>query len=109
MLLPLLCTQGPRCPLQTRILFHCSHKLGDETKLMQYHQQLTESIEDQLSLASIHFQRSHYQVYRQGIRGVGGLGYSSRVWGVGLQVGSGAVGTALQVAMACVHAAMSSC
>ena len=36
--------------------------MGDETKLMQYHQQLTESIEDQLSLASIHFQRSHYQV-----------------------------------------------
>mmetsp|Transcript_35995 Transcript_35995/g.106434 ORF Transcript_35995/g.106434 Transcript_35995/m.106434 type:complete len:556 (-) Transcript_35995:813-2480(-) len=53
--------QGPRCPLQTRILFHCAHKMGDETKLMQYHQQLTESIEDQLSLASIHFQRSHYQ------------------------------------------------
>ncbi|GAX82244.1 hypothetical protein CEUSTIGMA_g9672.t1 [Chlamydomonas eustigma] len=53
--------QGPRCPLQTRILFHCAHKLSDETKLMQYHQQLTESIEDQLSLASIHYQRSHYQ------------------------------------------------
>lgn len=53
--------KGPRCPLQTRILFHCAHKQGDETKLMQYHQQLTESIEDQLSLASIHFQRSHFQ------------------------------------------------
>jgi intraflagellar transport protein 56 len=48
--------------VQTRILFHCAHKLADESKLMQYHQQLTESIEDQLSLASIHYQRSHYQV-----------------------------------------------
>ena len=54
--------QGPKCPLQTRILFHCAHKLADEAKLMQYHQQLTESIEDQLSLASIHYQRSHYKV-----------------------------------------------
>mmetsp|Transcript_38089 Transcript_38089/g.84856 ORF Transcript_38089/g.84856 Transcript_38089/m.84856 type:complete len:556 (+) Transcript_38089:159-1826(+) len=53
--------QGPRCPLQTRILFHCAHKMGDETKVMQYHQQLTESIEDQLSLASMQYQRSHYQ------------------------------------------------
>lgn len=56
-----LALQGPRCPLQTRILFHCAHKLNDENKLMQYHQQLTESIEDQLSLASIHYQRSHFQ------------------------------------------------
>lgn len=54
-------SQGPRCPLQTRILFHCAHKLNDETRLMQYHQQLTESLEDQLSLASIHYQRSHFQ------------------------------------------------
>ncbi|GFH15618.1 uncharacterized protein HaLaN_11872, partial [Haematococcus lacustris] len=44
-----------------RILFHTAHKLNDEGKLMQYHQQLEETIEDQLSLASIHYQRSHYQ------------------------------------------------
>ncbi len=49
--------QGPRNPLQTRVLFHCAHKMSDETKLMSYHQQLTEQIEDQLSLASIHYQR----------------------------------------------------
>ncbi|KAL6747777.1 flagellar protein Dyf13 [Haematococcus lacustris] len=53
--------QGPRCALQIRILFHTAHKLNDEGKLMQYHQQLEETIEDQLSLASIHYQRSHYQ------------------------------------------------
>jgi intraflagellar transport protein 56 len=55
------CVKGPKCALQIRVLFHCAHKQGDEPKLMQYHQQLTESIEDQLSLASIHFQRSHFQ------------------------------------------------
>ena len=52
---------------------------------MQYHQQLTESIEDQLSLASIHYQRSHYQVRgkeeeeggaREGL-GTGGFGGGS--------------------------------
>ena len=54
--------QGPRCALQTRILFHCAHQMGDEAKLMQHHQQLSESTEDQLSLASIHYLRGHYQV-----------------------------------------------
>lgn len=28
---------------------------------MQHHQSLTDNIEDQLSLASVHFQRGHYQ------------------------------------------------
>ena len=54
--------QGPRCALQTRILFHCAHQMGDEAKLMQHHQQLSVSTEDQLSLASIHYLRGHYQV-----------------------------------------------
>lgn len=53
--------QGPKCPLQIRLLFHCAHRLGDETQLMHYHQQLSSSLEDQLSLASVHFQRAHYQ------------------------------------------------
>ncbi len=57
-----LSMQGPRCALQTRILFHCAHQMGDEAKLMQHHQQLSESTEDQLSLASIHYLRGHYQV-----------------------------------------------
>lgn len=30
---------------------------------MECHQQLTDSIEDQLSLASVHYLRSHYQVH----------------------------------------------
>ena len=36
-----------------RILFHVAHRLGDETQLMNYHQRLTSSVEDQLSLAGI--------------------------------------------------------
>jgi intraflagellar transport protein 56 len=47
--------------LGSHILFHCAHKFNDESKLMTYHQQLTDSTEDQLSLASIHYHRSHFQ------------------------------------------------
>ncbi|KAG2488761.1 hypothetical protein HYH03_012759 [Edaphochlamys debaryana] len=53
--------QGPKCPLQTRILFHSAQRQGNDDKLMAYHGQLTDSIEDQLTLASIHYQRSHFQ------------------------------------------------
>ncbi|XP_047001924.1 intraflagellar transport protein 56 isoform X2 [Schistocerca americana] len=47
--------------LKTRLLFHLAHKLGDEKKLMEHHQELEDIVEDQLSLASIHYLRSHYQ------------------------------------------------
>jgi len=53
--------KGPSTKLQTRILFHVAHKFNDESKLMMYHQQLTDSTEDQLSLAAIHYLRSHFQ------------------------------------------------
>jgi intraflagellar transport protein 56 len=53
--------KGPACTLQNRIRFHCSHRMNDESALMTYHQKLTDSTEDQLSLASIHFLRSHFQ------------------------------------------------
>lgn len=53
--------KGPSSKLQTRILFHVAHKFNDESKLMMYHQQLTDSTEDQLSLAAIHYLRSHFQ------------------------------------------------
>eukprot|EP00201_Polytomella_parva_P024112 CAMPEP_0175040624 /NCGR_PEP_ID=MMETSP0052_2-20121109/1383_1 /TAXON_ID=51329 ORGANISM="Polytomella parva, Strain SAG 63-3" /NCGR_SAMPLE_ID=MMETSP0052_2 /ASSEMBLY_ACC=CAM_ASM_000194 /LENGTH=582 /DNA_ID=CAMNT_0016302889 /DNA_START=6 /DNA_END=1754 /DNA_ORIENTATION=+ len=56
-----LALQGPKCALQTRILFHSSQRQGNDEKLMLFHGQLSDSIEDQLSLASVHFQRSHYQ------------------------------------------------
>ncbi|TPX55336.1 hypothetical protein PhCBS80983_g05388 [Powellomyces hirtus] len=53
--------KGPTCKLQNRLLFHLSHKFNDEKRLMGYHQSLQDVIEDQLSLASIHYLRSHYQ------------------------------------------------
>ena len=48
-------------PLQNRILFHVAHRQGDETQLINYHQRLTNAVEDQLSLAGMHFLRGHYQ------------------------------------------------
>ncbi|XP_028395522.1 intraflagellar transport protein 56-like isoform X4 [Dendronephthya gigantea] len=53
--------KGPGSRGQNRLLFHLSHKFNDEKRLMNYHQQLQDIIEDQLSLASIHYLRSHYQ------------------------------------------------
>merc|ERR1719486_1452092 len=35
--------------------------MNDETKLMVHHQKLTDTTEDQLSLAAIHYLRNHYQ------------------------------------------------
>jgi len=53
--------EGPNCPLKTRVLFHVAHKMNDEQKLMEYHQQLSDTKEDQLCLAAIHYLRNHYQ------------------------------------------------
>ncbi len=47
--------------LKTRILFHTAHKQNDEAKLMTLHTKMTDSTEDQLSLASIHYLRNHFQ------------------------------------------------
>uniref|UniRef100_A0A673J1K4 Intraflagellar transport protein 56 n=1 Tax=Sinocyclocheilus rhinocerous TaxID=307959 RepID=A0A673J1K4_9TELE len=52
---------GPKTQLQNRLLFHLAHKFSDEKKLMGFHQNLEDVTEDQLSLASIHYMRSHYQ------------------------------------------------
>ncbi|XP_015595437.1 intraflagellar transport protein 56 isoform X2 [Cephus cinctus] len=56
-----LLAQAADSRLKTRLLFHLSHKMSDETKLMEFHQMLEDVIEDQLSLASIHYLRAHYQ------------------------------------------------
>lgn len=53
--------QGPASPLQTRLLFHLAHRLNDESKLMSFHQKLCDTTSDQLSLASIHYLRNHFQ------------------------------------------------
>ncbi|XP_021348035.1 intraflagellar transport protein 56-like isoform X3 [Mizuhopecten yessoensis] len=51
----------PKSRLQNRLGFHLSHKFNEEKRLMSYHQNLQDIVEDQLSLASIHYLRSHYQ------------------------------------------------
>lgn len=53
--------KSPKSRIQNRLLFHISHKFNDERRLMSYHQNLQDIVEDQLSLASIHYLRSHYQ------------------------------------------------
>jgi intraflagellar transport protein 56 len=53
--------RGPESALRTRILFNLAYKLNDENKLMMQHQKLTDTKEDQLCLAAIHYMRSHFQ------------------------------------------------
>ena len=53
--------RGPANGLQNRILFHIAHRTNDEKNLMVYHQKLNDTKEDQLSLAAIHYLRSHFQ------------------------------------------------
>jgi intraflagellar transport protein 56 len=52
---------GPNTKLQNRILFHAALKQNDESKIMQYHAKVSESTEDQLSLAAVHYARNHFQ------------------------------------------------
>nr|CAG4647833.1 EOG090X04LA [Moina brachiata] len=48
-------------PLFVRLSFHLAHKRGDEAGVLEFHQQLRDVSEDQLSLAAVHFLRAHYQ------------------------------------------------
>ncbi|KAG7164115.1 Intraflagellar transport protein 56-like [Homarus americanus] len=57
----MIAEKAPKTALRTRLFFHLAHKFNDEKRLMMHHQQLEDVIEDQLSLASIHYLRSHYQ------------------------------------------------
>ena len=52
---------GPDVPLKVRLLFNIAHRTTDENKLMEYHRQLQDQKEDQLSLAAVHYLRSHHQ------------------------------------------------
>lgn len=53
--------KGSDCSLKSRLLFHLAHKLGNEEALMLYHRKLEENLENQLSLASIHYLRHDFQ------------------------------------------------
>lgn len=51
----------PISVLKMRLLFHLAHKLNDEDRLLELHGSLRNTIEDQLSLACMHYLRAHYQ------------------------------------------------
>lgn len=51
----------PESQLKIRLLFHLAHKLGDDDRLMELHSSLRDVIEDQLSLAGLHYLRGQYQ------------------------------------------------
>jgi intraflagellar transport protein 56 len=53
--------QGDGSKLQLRLLFHLAQRQADEETLVSYHAQLEDVKLDQLSLAAVHYQRSHYQ------------------------------------------------
>ena len=48
-------------PLKMRLLFQLAQKLGDETQIMNLHGQLSNTIEDQLCMAALHYLRSHFE------------------------------------------------
>ncbi|EGT55781.1 hypothetical protein CAEBREN_10651 [Caenorhabditis brenneri] len=51
----------PKTPLHTRLMMNVSLRLNDEKRILQYHSNLGNSLEDQLSLAGVNFSRMHYQ------------------------------------------------
>lgn len=53
--------EAPMSELKTRLLFNIAHRTGDEEKLMKYHHDLKDRKADQLSLAAVHYLRSHHQ------------------------------------------------
>jgi intraflagellar transport protein 56 len=53
--------KGPACDLRIRLLFHIAHQVNDDQALYQAHSELVGTLENQLSLAAIHYMRSHYQ------------------------------------------------
>lgn len=53
--------KAPESPLQIRLLYHVAQKKGDENTVMAYHYKLTDSLEDQMCLAAIHYLRAYYE------------------------------------------------
>jgi intraflagellar transport protein 56 len=62
-------TKGPSVDFRTRLLFHIAHQTNDEQQLFQAHSQLVGNMENQLSLAAIHYMRSNFndaiEIYRR--------------------------------------------
>lgn len=55
-----LAENGPNCDYKTRLMFHISHRLDDNEALLEAHSQLVGTLENQLSLAAIHYLRCNY-------------------------------------------------
>jgi hypothetical protein len=53
--------KGTACPLKNRLLFHLAHKLDNEDAVIANHSKLEEILENQLSLASMHYLRQDFQ------------------------------------------------
>uniref|UniRef100_A0A667ZFR3 Intraflagellar transport protein 56 n=1 Tax=Myripristis murdjan TaxID=586833 RepID=A0A667ZFR3_9TELE len=53
--------KAPQSQLQNRLLFHLAHKFKDDNMLMGFHCKMMNAIEDQMSLASLHYMRCHFQ------------------------------------------------
>lgn len=54
-----LAEKAADCSLKYRIMYQCSQKLNNDSALMAAHRRLSDSVEDQLSVAAIHLLRSH--------------------------------------------------
>ncbi|CAI2343379.1 unnamed protein product [Caenorhabditis sp. 36 PRJEB53466] len=50
----------PRTPLCIRLMMNVSLRLNDEKRILSFHSNLGNSLEDQLSLAGVNFYRMHY-------------------------------------------------
>lgn len=48
-------------PLKNRLLFQLAQKVGDENEIMTYHSALSNTVEDQLCMAGLHYLRSHFE------------------------------------------------
>lgn len=53
--------KGMDCDLKTRLMFHIAQHRNDEQQLFKTHSEMTGTLENQLSLAAIHFTRANYQ------------------------------------------------
>lgn len=51
----------PNTALKLRLMLHLAHKFHNEEQVMQMHESLRDKVEDQLSVASLHYLRAHYQ------------------------------------------------
>lgn len=56
-----LVEQIPNTSLKLRLMFHLAHKFNNEDQVMQLHDSLQDIVQDQLSVASLHYLRAHYQ------------------------------------------------